>query len=463
MKLESEKRLEDAISGNRPDRVPVAPLFYYFAGSYAGISFAELLNGPLKYREAMDRCWDGFKPWDVYYPPNVISRDMMALAMPVKTAYPGDELPDNEQMQFIEEELMLPEDYDRLLEPLLPLDLKKLRGALRREIIAWLRRRAETLTEEGAGRVLKAARDRLPAFFKSAYGDARDPETELNGYINFLKALIKLVADPEIDADFTIRYFHFMLIMAARVRGKSGLIDNMLAALAAIYRQLDYTRYDIACWRERGAAPLFGMALEGPFDTFSMGRSMFPFSSEDLFDRPEKVRECSDLAADFFVVIAELGIALTGVPRFNCACHRTSNDFISPTHFRELAFPSIRKITERLVERGVKLIFHCDGKWDMNLEHIATLPEGECVFQFDGRTDMQLARKTLGPGHCIFGDVPATMMAMGDETEVADYCEKLIREIGAEGRFILGAGCEIPPNAKPENVRAMLRAPFRGR
>ena len=70
---------------------------------------------------------------------------------------------------------------------------------------------------------------------------------------------------------------------------------------------------------------------------------------------------------------------------------------------------------------------------------------------------MQLARRKLG-GHCIFGDVPATMLAFGGEEDVTAYCKMLIREIGADGRFILGAGCEIPPNAKPENVRAMLRA-----
>jgi uroporphyrinogen-III decarboxylase len=30
---------------------------------------------------------------------------------------------------------------------------------------------------------------------------------------------------------------------------------------------------------------------------------------------------------------------------------------------------------------------------------------------------------------------------------------------GCSGGFILGAGCEVPPNAKPENVKAMIEAP----
>ncbi|MCP4643009.1 MAG: uroporphyrinogen-III decarboxylase, partial [bacterium] len=32
----------------------------------------------------------------------------------------------------------------------------------------------------------------------------------------------------------------------------------------------------------------------------------------------------------------------------------------------------------------------------------------------------------------------------------------LIEEVGRDGAFTLGAGCEIPLNAKVENVRAMI-------
>ena len=115
--MDSESRLRAAIGGAKPDRPPVAPLFYYFAGTHAGLSCAELVNEPAKYRAAMERCWEDFGPWDAYLPLNAVNRDMMALSMPMKTAYPGQDLPDDSQLQFYEEELMAPEDYDCLLEP----------------------------------------------------------------------------------------------------------------------------------------------------------------------------------------------------------------------------------------------------------------------------------------------------------------------------------------------------------
>lgn len=55
------------------------------------------------------------------------------------------------------------------------------------------------------------------------------------------------------------------------------------------------------------------------------------------------------------------------------------------------------------------------------------------------------------------GDVPAEMFAYGDAQAVCDYSAKLIREIGPTG-FIMCSGCDIPFNAKKENVEAMYRA-----
>jgi hypothetical protein len=458
--IESEDQLRRAIGGERPDRPPVAPLFYFFAAANAGMSCAELVRRPSSYRVAMERLWEDFGPWDVYSPINAVDRDMMALAMPMKTAYPGDELPDDTQMQFLEEELMRPEDYDWLLEPLLPLDPRAFRQQLRRELRAWLRDRLRRGGEHRLSDALDSTRRRLPSLFRSHFGDRRGLVVEARGSVDFVRVLRRLLADRWLDADLVLRYLRFVLSVAARARGRRGTLENLLACLGAVWRQYDFTRYDVLAWRSRGVATLYTIGMEGPFDALSMARSLVPFSTDDLFNRPDDIRAACRVAEDFFVALGELVSAMTGVPRFAFACHRTSNDFISPTHFRELALPSMRRIAEQLAARQIVTVFHCDGCWDLNLPHLAGLPEGHCVFQFDGRTDMRLARRTLGEGHCLFGDVPAALLVSGEPSEVAAYCRDLIRDVGAGGRFILAAGCEVPPNARPENVRAMLRAPL---
>jgi len=47
-----EERLQAVINLQVPDRVPVCPFIYYFAASYAGITFHELWSEPAKYRMA---------------------------------------------------------------------------------------------------------------------------------------------------------------------------------------------------------------------------------------------------------------------------------------------------------------------------------------------------------------------------------------------------------------------------
>ena len=58
---------------------------------------------------------------------------------------------------------------------------------------------------------------------------------------------------------------------------------------------------------------------------------------------------------------------------------------------------------------------------------------------------------------CIMGDVPAALLSTVTEEEVYDYSVRLIRGLGPEG-FILHSGCDIPVNAKLENVKAMIAA-----
>jgi uroporphyrinogen-III decarboxylase len=55
------------------------------------------------------------------------------------------------------------------------------------------------------------------------------------------------------------------------------------------------------------------------------------------------------------------------------------------------------------------------------------------------------------------GDVPASMLFREDPDTVYNYSTRLIRELGPKG-FILHSGCDIPENAKLENVRAMVAA-----
>jgi hypothetical protein len=214
-------------------------------------------------------------------------------------------------------------------------------------------------------------------------------------------------------------------------------------------------RYDFWLWNKRGVSILYGFPPEAAYDTFSLARGFLNIA-RDMRNRPQEIAKAADDLTEGYIFISRLIAGLMGVKRIEIWVHRSSSDFISPDHFKKLSFPSLKALVEGLVAVGINPILHCDGNWDLNLETLRELPSGNCVIQFDGPTNIFLAKEVLGDRVCIMGDVPSNMLALGSPTEVDEYCHRLIEEVGKGGGYIMGAGCEIPPNARPENVKALI-------
>ncbi len=377
-RMTPEERIRTALKGGTPDRVPVAPFIHYFAATYAGYSQADLWEDHGAYRESMRRTFRDLGPWDASFLLDAHGPIAMSFMIPMKARIPGRDLPRNSTLQLIEEEVMLPEDYD------------------------WLVRKPSRL--DGA----------------------------LFGM--FLRRLALRIHDP------------LGRTLAGHLRMALELARNGV-----------YNFMDVLMWQRWGVSVLYGMGLEAPFDTFSLARSLTHFSM-DILGRPDEIRDAAQKMVPGFLLAARVGCRATRVPRFVIMCHRSSNDFVSPRQFAALAFPSLREICLSLIRDRIVPILHCDGNWDKNLEYFLELPAGGFCLQFDGRTDIFRAAEIL-KDHCtLFGDVPASMLVLSGSDDVDRYCKRLITEVGRDGGYILGAGCEIPSDAKPENVWALIRA-----
>lgn len=253
-----------------------------------------------------------------------------------------------------------------------------------------------------------------------------------------------------------LSYIGFFLMIIARAWDH---IDEGFGAFTyAMPRMLQHVagwRREFDAWRKRGVTTLYGFLPEAAFDTFSLARGLMPFV-KDCRVRPEEVARAADDLTDGYYFITKVITTLVGIPRVQIFLHRTSNDFISPKMFDELAFPSLKRLVDKLVAGGISPVLHCDGNWDLNLERLRDLPAGNCVVQFDGPTNIFLAKEVLGDRMAIMGDVPPDMLCLGSPSEVDEYCHRLIEEVGRGGGYIMASGCEVPPNAKPENVKTLL-------
>jgi hypothetical protein len=210
-------------------------------------------------------------------------------------------------------------------------------------------------------------------------------------------------------------------------------------------------------WTARGVATLLGGIVLEPLSRISMWRTLPEFSF-DLYRYPEKLRAVAEVSVPDLIHQARQTVEATGVRRVLLGAGRVSSTFISPRHFEYFVFPSLKALVEGLVANDIEPVFHFDTNWTLFLPYFKEFPRGRCVLELDGTTDIFRAKEILANHICLMGDVPASLLAFGTPEEVTHYTRKLIEVVGEGGGFILSSGCEVPFNARPENVRAMLDA-----
>ena len=206
----------------------------------------------------------------------------------------------------------------------------------------------------------------------------------------------------------------------------------------------------------QGVVPDFDGACAPIFDTLSMARSMMEFTC-DLMEDPGPI---VDILRRFQpgADMATIGqVKASHGTRVGSFAMRSSATFVSPAVFDEIVWPVMKESILRFHEAGLVYVLHADANWGPMMKYFTELPKGCVHVELDGATDIEAAYDTLRGWQSIRGDVPAAMLAYDSVETVSAYCEKLIN-MGMRGGFMLGSGCEVPLNAKPENVKAMIDA-----
>lgn len=178
----------------------------------------------------------------------------------------------------------------------------------------------------------------------------------------------------------------------------------------------------------------------------------------DIFRHPEELKAAARALMKPMIMQGMLMIGLSGVKAVFLGGNRTSATFLNPRQFEEFALPEWLEMSEHFARRGITVFLHLDSDWTPFFTYLKDFPRGRCVLCLDGSSDIFKAKEVLGDHMCIMGDVPASLLKLGEPEEVDAYCHRLITEIGTDGGFILSSGCTIPPDAKPENVKAMLQS-----
>jgi uroporphyrinogen decarboxylase len=232
---------------------------------------------------------------------------------------------------------------------------------------------------------------------------------------------------------------------------------SKIKAIAGFAKQGIRIRRNVNYWHRRGIPAMFYMGCYPAFDLFSLTRSLEPFSY-DLYECSEMVEKACKVATPQIVAMAKNPLRITGGKRVCIFPMRSSASFISPQMFERFSLPHLKYMVETFARDDIVSVLHCDGDWTPMLKYLRELPRASCVIELDNMTDIFKAKEILGDWLCLKGNVPATLLVNGEPDQVENYCRHLIKEVAYGGGFILSSGCEVPLNAKIENVRALVNS-----
>jgi uroporphyrinogen decarboxylase len=223
---------------------------------------------------------------------------------------------------------------------------------------------------------------------------------------------------------------------------QAGRMPEMLKALAILRRELGDEVAVIGC-------------ILGPFTlaTQLLGLETTLYLA---LDDPPRLAHLMDFATE---VVIRFGQA-----QLQAGAHlpvvfdpSASPAVIPPNFFREFELPRLQRVFQALSEAGaVANWLHIAGPVAPILPYYAKA--GVHIANFDYMVSVAEARSRL-PITCFDGNIKSLLFVEGSPTEVETEAVNLLHAFRDRRGFILSSGCEIPPEAKPENVAALAKAP----
>jgi len=215
--------------------------------------------------------------------------------------------------------------------------------------------------------------------------------------------------------------------------------------LEAVMKLSDYFKNEIY---------IRGNCDQAPFSLASMMRGIQNWMTDLMMGKEEQIFElldyCTDATSQFIKLMSQTG------------CHMVSNgdspagpELISAGMYRKYALPFERVIAEKAHEAGMAYTLHICGNTDDILEYM--LMTGADAIELDYKTDISKIFRYFHNKTTFIGNIdPANVLALGTPDLVKEKTLELLELYKDSSRFILNAGCAIPPETPPENLKMMI-------
>ncbi len=233
------------------------------------------------------------------------------------------------------------------------------------------------------------------------------------------------------------------------------VIDPAYLGESLAYMQANASR-GVPLFRENGYVVIATGGVSIPFEALCGARSMTKFFF-DLYRMPDRVQAAMDRALPE-IIAGGIGLAKAGGAMGTwVGGWRSASAMLAPKLWNRFVWPYYLKIVEALLAENITPVLHWDQDWTRDLVRLQELPARKCILNPDGMTDVRKFKELVGDRMAMMGDVPASLFAAGTPDDIYTYVRNLKRLFGSTG-LILSSGCDVPVNAKPENVEAFVAA-----
>jgi MtaA/CmuA family methyltransferase len=171
-----------------------------------------------------------------------------------------------------------------------------------------------------------------------------------------------------------------------------------------------------------------------------------------LEDAHALLGHCAEAALQFIRLMAE-----TGADMVSNGDSPAGPDLVSPAIYAEFARPYEKRLADEAHVLGRSYALHICGDTTRILDGM--LATGADALELDYKTDVRAARDVLRDRAVFIGNIdPSAVLALGTPALVEARTRGLLEVFAGNPRFILNAGCAIPAETPPANLRAMLAA-----
>ena len=197
-----------------------------------------------------------------------------------------------------------------------------------------------------------------------------------------------------------------------------------------------------------------GNCDQAPFSLASMMRGAQPWMLDLMMGTEEQItcllEYCTDATSQFIKLMAQTG------------CDMVSNgdspagpEMISAEMFAKYAMPYEKRIVELAHKEGVAYTMHICGNTEVILEYMKRI--GADAYDLDYKTDIKKIYNMFHDSATLIGNIdPSGVIALGTVDYVREKTLELLTIYRNSNRFILNAGCALPPATPSANLKMMI-------